>query len=76
MKYVDMLFELGLITERIQLKIKYGTANVSVICLLRNGFSPDLAHMVLEEYSSHSRSQPSKKRSESPREFGCCDESG
>lgn len=53
MKYVDMLFELGLITERIQLKIKYGTANASVICLLRNGFSPDLAHMVLEEYSSH-----------------------
>ncbi|WP_104091765.1 helicase-related protein [Arthrobacter sp. GMC3] len=53
MKYVDMLFELGLISDRLQLKIKYGTTNPSVICLLRNGVSPDLAHLVMDEYVSH-----------------------
>ena len=53
MKYVDMLFESGLLTDELQLKIKYGTTDPSMICLLRNGFSPDLAHMVLEEYRSH-----------------------
>lgn len=60
MKYVDILSEFGLITNQLQLKIKYGTANASVICLLRNGFSPDLAHMVLEEYSSHVTLNPQR----------------
>ncbi|WP_169164140.1 DEAD/DEAH box helicase [Cellulomonas taurus] len=51
MKYVEILNALGLIDLTLYQQIKYGTADPYLICLLRNGFSPELARLVSDEYS-------------------------
>lgn len=50
MKYLEILFSLGLVEETFYLKLKYGTADRFVIALLRNGMSFELAHLIAESY--------------------------
>jgi hypothetical protein len=49
-KYLEMLFALTLVDEDFYLKLKYGTSDRFVICLLRNGMSFELARLVSESY--------------------------
>ncbi len=51
MKYVEILNELELISEDFYDRVKYGTTNEQIICLLKNGFSLDLARRLVEVYS-------------------------
>jgi hypothetical protein len=39
------------VSESLYFRIKYGTDDEYLICLLRNGFSPELARLVKEDYS-------------------------
>jgi hypothetical protein len=50
MKYVEILNSLALIEPELYQRIKYGTADPYLICLLRNGFSPELARLVKDAY--------------------------
>lgn len=50
MKYVEILNSLALIDPPLYQRIKYGTADPYLICLLRNGFSPELARLVKDTY--------------------------
>lgn len=50
LKYVEILFSLGLVTGGLYFRIKYGTDDEYLICLLRNGFSPELARLVKDAY--------------------------
>ena len=49
LKYIDILFELKLIKSDFYDKIKYGTSDVRIITLLKNGFSLELAKYVSQE---------------------------
>lgn len=52
MKYIEALNDLKLLESDFYDQLKYGTKNKNVICLLKNGFSLDLAHEVTkDEYS-------------------------
>lgn len=51
LKYVEILFSAGLVSEGLYFRIKYGTDDRFLISLLRNGFSPELARLVKEHYS-------------------------
>ncbi|MDD4909623.1 MAG: DEAD/DEAH box helicase family protein [Candidatus Omnitrophica bacterium] len=48
-KYIEVLNDLGLLDKTFYEKIKYGSADPDTICLLKNGFSMDLAGRVTEE---------------------------
>lgn len=50
MKYVEVLYKLDIVSESLYFRIKYGTNDAFTICLLRNGFSPDLARLVRDNY--------------------------
>lgn len=50
MKYVEVLNALELIDESFYDRVKYGTTNERIICLLKNGFSLDLARRLVENY--------------------------
>lgn len=50
MKYLEILYVLDLVSENFYLKLKYGTDDRFIICLLRNGMSFELAHLVSESY--------------------------
>lgn len=50
LKYVEILFRLDLLDKSLYFRIKYGTDDEYLICLLRNGFSPELARLVKEHY--------------------------
>lgn len=52
-KYLEILFTLELVDEEFYLKLKYGTSDRFVICLLRNGMSFELARLVSESYKRH-----------------------
>lgn len=47
-KYIEIVNELGLVEADFYERLKYGSADKSVICLLKNGFSIDLAKCVME----------------------------
>lgn len=51
LKYIEILFSLELVTESLYFQIKYGTDDEYLICLLRNGFSPELARLVKDDYA-------------------------
>lgn len=51
MKYVEILNSLDRIDGQLYQRIKYGTADPFLICLLRNGFSPELARLVKDTYA-------------------------
>lgn len=46
LKYVEILKELDLLNLELYDRIKYGSSNQSVISLLKNGFSIELAHVI------------------------------
>lgn len=50
LKYIEILFSLGLVSESLYFRIKYGTDDEYLIALLRNGFSPELARLVKDDY--------------------------
>jgi len=51
-KYIEIINDLGLLNEEFYDKIKYGTSDKFIICLLKNGFSLDLARCIRKpEYS-------------------------
>tara|TARA_B100001146_G_scaffold81661_1_gene72474 strand:- start:599 stop:2479 length:1881 start_codon:yes stop_codon:yes gene_type:complete len=51
LKYIEILFALELMSESLYFRIKYGTDDEYLIALLRNGFSPELARLVKEDYA-------------------------
>lgn len=52
-KYVEILNALGLIESSLYLQLKYGTSDAYMICLFKNGFSPELARLVKDSYVRH-----------------------
>ncbi|MCD7102072.1 DEAD/DEAH box helicase [Pseudoclavibacter sp. 13-3] len=50
-KYIEIMNSLGMLEQDLYYKIKFGTSDPFLICLLRNGFSPELARLVKEKYS-------------------------
>lgn len=48
-KYIEILNDLGLIENSFYEKLKYGSSDRRIICLLKNGFSLDLAKCILDE---------------------------
>lgn len=53
LKYIEILYSLEMISESLYFRIKYGTDDPYLICLLRNGFSPELARLVGDGYRAH-----------------------
>ncbi|WP_182378302.1 DEAD/DEAH box helicase [Nocardioides sp. WS12] len=51
-KYFEILHSLGFLEPRLYNQLKYGTDDPFIICLLRNGFSRDLARLVADQYQS------------------------
>ncbi|PVZ53691.1 DEAD/DEAH box helicase [Arthrobacter sp. H-02-3] len=52
-KYIEILNTLGLIDRDLYWRIKYGTSDEFLICLLKNGFSPELGRLVQDSYAEH-----------------------
>lgn len=52
-KYIEILHSLALIEQDFYDQIKFGTSDPYLICLLRNGFSPELARIVKEDYPEY-----------------------
>lgn len=50
LKYLEILTELGLVDEDFYDQVKYGTSNKEVICMLKNGFSMELAKLLTTSY--------------------------
>lgn len=48
MKFIDVLNDLKLLDNTFYSKIKYGTSNEQIICLLKNGVSMELARALIE----------------------------
>lgn len=53
MKFIEVLFDLEILDETFYNKIKYGTDNRDVICLLKNGFSLSVAQLLYKKYSKY-----------------------
>lgn len=53
MRYIEILNSLELIEEHLYSRLKYGTADAYLICLLKNGCSPELARLVRDLYPDH-----------------------
>lgn len=53
LKYLEILVELELVEEDFYDQVKYGTTNKEVICMLKNGFSMELAKLLTESYSEN-----------------------
>ena len=52
-KYVEVLYDLGLIEDNFYAQIKYGTDNDTAICLIKNGLSLSSASLLLKKYRSY-----------------------
>ena len=52
-KYVEVLYDLGVIQERLYLKIKYGTEDKRIIACTKNGISLSLAKLLIESYADY-----------------------
>ncbi|MFA6077314.1 MAG: DEAD/DEAH box helicase [Candidatus Paceibacterota bacterium] len=50
LKYLEILTELELVDEGFYNQVKYGTANEEIICMLKNGFSMELAKILTTSY--------------------------
>lgn len=48
LKYIEILFELGMVEYKFYEKIKYGSSDPKVISLLKNGFSIELAKLLID----------------------------
>lgn len=53
MRYVEILNTLGLLEGDLYSRVKYGTADPYLICLLKNGLSPELARLIQDVYRDH-----------------------
>jgi hypothetical protein len=51
MRYIEILNSLELIEGQLYSRLKYGTADAYLICLLKNGCSPELARLIRDQYS-------------------------
>ncbi|MCM3000509.1 DEAD/DEAH box helicase [Paenibacillus cellulositrophicus] len=49
-KYIEVMNDLGILTEEFYEKIKYGTNNKDMIVLIKNGFSNGLASLIVNNY--------------------------
>lgn len=54
-KYVEVLYDLGLIEDKFYAQIKYGTDDDAAICLIKNGLSLSSASLLLRKYRSYLR---------------------
>ena len=52
-KYVEVLYDLGLLDDAFYAQIKYGTDDETTICLLKNGLSLSAALLLLKKYRDH-----------------------
>ncbi len=52
LKYLEILKELELVDDDFYDQVKYGTSNKEVICMLKNGFSMELAKLLTTTYSA------------------------
>ena len=52
-KYVEVLYDLGLIEDTFYAQIKYGTDDDTAICLIKNGLSLSSASLLLKKYRSY-----------------------
>lgn len=52
-KYVEVLYDLGLLEDTFYAQIKYGTDDETTICLLKNGLSLSAALLLLKKYRNH-----------------------
>jgi hypothetical protein len=50
LKYLEILTELDLVDEDFYDQVKYGTSNKEMICMLKNGFSMELAKLLTTNY--------------------------
>lgn len=50
-KYLEILNDLELVNPNFYDQIKYGTTNRNLICMLKNGFSMELAKVLLDRYA-------------------------
>lgn len=53
MKYVEILHDLNMLEESFYAKIKYGTDNESIICLIKNGLSLSSAVLLFRNYNKY-----------------------
>lgn len=53
LKYLEILTELSLVEEHFYDQIKYGTSNKEIICMLKNGFSMELAKVLTTSYGQN-----------------------
>lgn len=51
LKYLEILMELELVGADFYDQVKYGTSNKEVICMLKNGFSMELAKLLTTSYA-------------------------
>ncbi|MDT3417452.1 superfamily II DNA or RNA helicase [Brevibacillus aydinogluensis] len=49
MKFIEILNDLGMLDKEFYEMIKYGSSNPKMICLLKNGFSIELARFIIEK---------------------------
>jgi hypothetical protein len=52
-RYVEILDSFGVLDPSLYNRLKYGTDNPYLICLLKNGCSPELSRLIREAYSEH-----------------------
>lgn len=52
-KYIEVMNDLGILTEEFYEKIKYGTNNKDMIILIKNGFSNGLASLIVNNYRKY-----------------------
>ena len=52
-KYIEVLYDQGLIDEKLYRLIKYGTDDETTICLLKNGLSLSSANLLLKKYKKY-----------------------
>lgn len=50
MKFVEVFNDLGLMEDNFYNKLKYGTNNLNIICLMKNGLSYYLSKNIVEDY--------------------------
>lgn len=53
MKYVEVLKDLDVLDNDFYLMVKYGTTDANLICILKNGFSLDLADLLTRKYKNY-----------------------
>lgn len=62
LKFIEVLHDLGLISDMIFYEIKYGTSDPDKILLIKNGISSSLSGLLLKKYRSKLELNPSKNQ--------------